>query len=280
MLVYLAERASEVVDQESVLRDVWQGAFVTNEVIWVYDAGRETLTRLTTSPGEEEHSIFTPDGREVTYDYSLSGPFRVFSRAADGASEARAITAESHNERPESYSRDGKTLVVSQEHSETGFDLWRIELEGEPQRRPLLVTPFDERSASLSPDGRWIAYSSNESGRFEVYVASFPEPGARFQVSVDGARSPGGPAEAERSCFSERTGERGGHRRLRKTPRRKAADGVSVESAAFVSRGGLSEALRRAAFGGAHPADRGGDRSGIESGARRAQLDPGAGLRE
>ena len=161
-----------------------------NTDLWVYDVGRETLTRLTTSSGEEEHSIFTPDGREVTYDYSLSGPFRVFSRAADGASEARAITAESHNERPESYSRDGKTLVVSQEHSETGFDLWWIELEGEPQRRPLLVTPFDERSASLSPDGRFIAYSSNESGRFEVYVASFPEPGARFQVSVDGGEEP------------------------------------------------------------------------------------------
>lgn len=161
-----------------------------NSDLWVYDVERETLTRLTTSSGEEEHPIFTPDGGEVTYDYSLSGPFRVFSRAADGAGEARAITAESQNERPESYSRDGKLLVVSQEHDETGFDLWILELEGGRRRRPFLVTTFDERSASLSPDGRWIAYSSNESGRFEVYVTSFPEPGARYQVSANGGEEP------------------------------------------------------------------------------------------
>ena len=160
-----------------------------NSDLWIYDVKRETFGRLTSSGGEEEHPLFTPDGREITYDYSMAGPFRLFSRTVDDASEPRGLGGEGYSENPESYSPDGKLLVFTRENLETGFDLFILDLEN-LSRRPLLKTPFDERSARLSPDGRILAYSSNESGRFEVYATSFPEPGARLQVSVEGGEHP------------------------------------------------------------------------------------------
>jgi len=160
-----------------------------NSDLWIYDRRRETFSRLTSSGGEEEHPLFTPDGREITYDYSMAGPFRLFSRPIDGASEPRGLGGEGGSEIPETYSADGKLLVLSEESFETGFDLWILDM-ADLTRRPFLATPFDERSARLSPDGRFLAYASNESGKFEIYATSFPEPGARLQVSAAGGEHP------------------------------------------------------------------------------------------
>ena len=160
-----------------------------NSDLWIYDRGRETFSRLTSSGGEEEHPLFAPGGREVTYDYSMAGPFRLFSRPIDGAGEPRKLGGEGGSEIPESYSADGKLLVLTEESFETGFDLWILEL-GDLTRRPFLATAFDERSARLSPDGRFVAYSSNESGKYEIYATTFPEPGPRLPISVAGGEHP------------------------------------------------------------------------------------------
>jgi serine/threonine-protein kinase len=160
-----------------------------NSDLWIYDDTRGAFSRLTATGGEEEHPLFAPGSREITYDYSMAGPFRLFTRAIDGAGEPRELGGEGGNERPESYSPDGKRLVVSEQGFETGYDLSILDLE-ERTRRTFLATPFDERSARVSPDGRFVAYSSNESGRFEVYATSFPDPGARLQVSVSGGEHP------------------------------------------------------------------------------------------
>ncbi len=160
-----------------------------NSDLWIYDRGRETFSRLTSSGGEEEHPLFTRDGREITYDYSMAGPFRLFSRAVDGAGGPRGLGGGGGSERAETFSADGEWLVVSEESFETGFDLGLVKLE-DLTRTPFLATPFDERSARLSPDGRFLAYSSNESGKFEIFATSFPEPGARLQVSVAGGEHP------------------------------------------------------------------------------------------
>jgi serine/threonine-protein kinase len=160
-----------------------------NSDLWVYHRKRETFSRLTSTGGEEEHPLFTPDGRELTYAYSMAGPFRLLSRLIDGGGEPRGLGGDGGSEVPEAYSPDGRFLVLSEESLETGFDLWIVNLE-DLNRAPLLATPFDERSARLSPDGRTLAYASNESGRFEIYATSFPEPGARLQVSVTGGEHP------------------------------------------------------------------------------------------
>jgi DNA-binding winged helix-turn-helix (wHTH) protein len=160
-----------------------------NSDLWIYDLARKTLTRLTTSGGEEEHPVFAPSGRELAYDYAMAGSFRIFSRPVDAGSGEREVVGSEYSDRPESFTPDGSRLVFSEEHPETGFNLWTVELEGS-KRSPLLVTPFNERQARVSPDGRWLAYSSDESGRFEVYVTSLPEPGAKLQVSVHGGQEP------------------------------------------------------------------------------------------
>ncbi len=97
----------------------------------------------------------------------MAGPFRLFSRPADGAGEPRALGGDGGSESPEAFSADGKLLVLSEQNFETGFDLSILDLK-EQSRRPLLATPFDECSARLSPDSHFLAYSSNESGRFEI----------------------------------------------------------------------------------------------------------------
>jgi Tol biopolymer transport system component/DNA-binding winged helix-turn-helix (wHTH) protein len=161
-----------------------------NSDLWIYDTRRSTLTRLTTSPGEEEHPLFSPDGRSLAYDYAMAGSFRLYSRAVDGSGRERKIGRGERNERAETFTPDGRNLVYSTENPRGGFDLGLVPLEGEGEERPLLRTPFDERYARISPDGRFLAYSSNESGRFEVYVTTFPDSGPRLQVSAEGGWHP------------------------------------------------------------------------------------------
>jgi serine/threonine-protein kinase len=113
----------------------------------------------------------------------------LFARPVDGAGEPRELGGQGGSETPESFSPDGRLLVFSEQSFESGFDLSLFD-RSDSSRTPLLVTPFDERSARISPDGRFLAYSSNRSGRFEVYATPFPEVGARLQVSVDGGEHP------------------------------------------------------------------------------------------
>ena len=160
-----------------------------NSDLWIYDRLRETFFRLTSSAGEEQHPLFAPNSLEIAYTYSMAGPFRMFSRPADGAGEPRELGGHGGSESPESFSADGKLLVFSEQSFESGFDLSILDAS-DSSRRALLATPFDERSARISPDGRFVAYSSNESGRFEVYATPFPEVGARLQVSVAGGEHP------------------------------------------------------------------------------------------
>lgn len=91
---------------------------------------------------------------------------------------------------PVSWSPDGKRLAFIQESPSGSFDIWILPLEQDRRPQPWRETPFNERNAEFSPDGRWLAYTSNESGRFEVYVEPYPGPGARYQVSTDGGDDP------------------------------------------------------------------------------------------
>jgi len=147
-----------------------------NSDLWVVDLDRGTQTRLTDSPGEEQGPVWSPDGRRIAYYYSLHGPFQMLWRAADGGGEPTPLLASEYSRRPESFTPDGTTLVFAELHPETGFDLWTLSLGSDPERavpRPLLRTRFDERHARVSPDGRWLAYVSDESGAAQVYLRPF-----------------------------------------------------------------------------------------------------------
>jgi serine/threonine-protein kinase len=154
--------------------------------IWVYDITRGTLARLTLGAGVHDWPIWTPDGKGVTFASRNAGSVDLFSRLTDGSgSEERLTAGEFRNPSPDSYSPDGRVLV-----SGADGDIWVLPMDGDRKPQPFLRTPFTESHPRISPDGRWLAYRSNESGRFEVYVRPFPGPGERHLISTDGATEP------------------------------------------------------------------------------------------
>jgi Tol biopolymer transport system component len=132
--------------------------------------------------------IWTPDEKGVAYRSQRAASYNIFWKPADGSgAEERLTTVDATNQTPSSFSPDGRTLVYNQLDPKTGtWDLWVFPLQGERKPQLFLKTSFNERGARLSPDGRWLAYVSDESGRYEVYVRPFPGPGGKWQISTEG----------------------------------------------------------------------------------------------
>jgi serine/threonine-protein kinase len=179
--------------------------------IWVYDLERRSRTRLT-SGGVNGYPIWTHDGQRVTFQSARSGGVSLYSRNADGSGDAVALIspagAQSGLSRslagllpgtmpvftaanphvPMSWSPDGKNLAFDERKPSAERDIWVLPQGEDPM--PFLVTPFDESAPSFSPDGKWLAYVSDESGRSEVYVQPFPGPGAKWLISLNGGTEP------------------------------------------------------------------------------------------
>jgi len=160
-----------------------------NADIWVHDLTRSTKTRLTFEDQREAHPAWSPSGREIVYQYQ-GPPHRLMRRAADGTGEATVpVEAETQMRRSE-WSRDGRYLVYDITIS-AASDIRYIELgtdgeAGEPVM--ILGSTADEQFAKLSPNGRFLAYESDESDRYEIYVLSFPGGDGKRQVSVNGGQ--------------------------------------------------------------------------------------------
>jgi serine/threonine-protein kinase len=162
-----------------------QGADGDNDV-WTCDLVRGSLTRLTFDPGEDETPVWSPDGAWVAWVTQRSGrPRQVMRRRADGSGEEQAVWTTDRHAHLHDWSPDGTQLLATQDGESTSRDVWIVPVAG-GAARPLLHGPFDELNPRLSPDGRWLAYSSDESGRFEVYVVRFSGMDGRAQVSVGG----------------------------------------------------------------------------------------------
>ncbi len=155
--------------------------------IWVYDFSRTTFTPLGTSPGGSSQApVWTPDGARIVYRATRAGFRNLFWKPVDGAGpEERLAEQDEGLQTPSSISSDGKWLAF-QRGGASGTDVWVLGLSGDRKPQPLLMTSFNESDARFSPDGRWIAYGSDESSRPEIYVQPFQTPGRRWQVSTDG----------------------------------------------------------------------------------------------
>jgi hypothetical protein len=158
-----------------------------NDDVWVQDLERGTLTRLTFEPGDEGMPVWTRDGRSVIYP---RGDRRaLLKRAADGTGAAEMLLDPKALVDCGSVSPDGTTLAYTMFDQEKGTDIWLLSLDGKRASKLFIQTPFEEYWPRFSPDGRWLAYVSQESGRSEVYVSGMNDEG-RWQVSNGGGDLP------------------------------------------------------------------------------------------
>ena len=160
--------------------------------IWTLDVARGALTRQTFEAGEDETSTWMPDGKTLVYASSRQDkPRTVFRRRADGAGAEESLWTGTQHVHVETVTADGRALILAvSEVNGSPPDLALLPLDGDHALKPLLQSKFGEAGARLSPDGRWLAYFSNETGRDEVYVRAFPSLEGKLQVSTGGGRQP------------------------------------------------------------------------------------------
>jgi Tol biopolymer transport system component len=157
--------------------------------IWVYDLARGTLTKLT-SEARNARAAWTPDGTRVTYGSASGGNENIFWKPVDGSGAAERLTTSDHSNFAAAWSPDAQTLAFVEARPDTGSNIWILPRQGDRRPRAFVETRFAEAYPDFSPDGRWLAYASDESGRSEVYVQAFPGPGPRHQVSTNGGTAP------------------------------------------------------------------------------------------
>jgi len=165
--------------------------------IWVWDLAHETLSPVTRDPAPDIAPIWTPDGRDIIFGSTRNGAQNVFRQPADGSRPAERLTAAESPQFPLSISPDGTQVVVRQQTSnaDLGFDLVLLRLASPmPSGGATLVpmrTAYPKDNGVISPNGRWLAYESNESNQYQIYVGPFPDVDrGRWKVSTSGGRSP------------------------------------------------------------------------------------------
>jgi Tol biopolymer transport system component len=166
-----------------------------NTDVWLYEIGRAVWTRFTFDPAAERWPIWSPDGSTIVFSSNRKMRQDLFQRASSGAGNEELLLESSINKAPSDWSRDGKFIAYHADDPKTRNDIWILpmnpkETGGERKPIPFLQTEFSEVRASFSPDGRWISYMSDESGRMEVYIRPFPGPGGKWQVSTNGGSRP------------------------------------------------------------------------------------------
>jgi Tol biopolymer transport system component/DNA-binding winged helix-turn-helix (wHTH) protein len=158
--------------------------------IWVYDLERGARTRLTSHPATDIVPVWSPDSERIAFSSYKPGNIDVFLAPADGSAGEKAIVSGPTNERVSDWSSDGRRIVYSLLTADNGYDIWYAEQSGAGgwNHMPFLQTPSNEYAAKLSPDGRYVAYLSNETGRDEIFVRPFPAGGRKWPISTNGGR--------------------------------------------------------------------------------------------
>jgi hypothetical protein len=160
--------------------------------LWIREGAR--TSRFTHDPADDFFTIWSPDGARVVFTSNRKGPLDLYVKAADGSGSEEPLLQSSDTKRPNSWSPDGRFILYWS--SRNNGDLMVLPMpdpltkSGGSQPYPFLSTPFNENQGVFSPDGKWVAYASNESGRYEIYVRPFPGPGGEWQVSTGGGTMP------------------------------------------------------------------------------------------
>ena len=165
--------------------------------IWVYRWERDTLTRLTFDAATESDPLWSPSGDGLVFRSNREGPGSLYWKRSDGSGEVQRLTESRNLQLPTSWHPTGKYLAFFELDPETNFDIRILPLEGDDrsgwkpgQVTTFLNSPFDEQHPAFSPDGRWLAYQSNEAGQYEIYVRPFPGSGGKWPISSGGGTIP------------------------------------------------------------------------------------------
>ena len=177
----------------------------SNDDIWLMDVATGRFDRFSFDPSEDESPIWAPDGRRVAYSSAAVGEQRrLFVKTVGSAEPARLVYTSKRHFHLSSWSPDGHWLALY-EFEPLSVDVWLLNLDDPSRLLPVATSPAAESDAVFSPDGRWLAYCSDESGRSEVYVVSFPDLGAKQQVSREGGCYPQWSATGEELFLFDRS---------------------------------------------------------------------------
>ena len=179
----------------------------TKRDIWLIDLARGVKQRFTFDPADDFNPVWSRDGSLLFFTSDRKGQRDIFQKKVNAAEEEQLVYTSPEIKSLCDLSPDGRLLIYNtnptDSSSVTRNDLWLLPLEGERNPRPFLKTPFNEDQAVISPDGKWVAYKSNESGRDEIYVATFPQLSGKWQVSKDGGAEPQWRHDAKELFFSD-----------------------------------------------------------------------------
>jgi Tol biopolymer transport system component len=160
--------------------------------VWLMNVGRGVASRFTFNPALDSTPIWSPDGRRLAFGSARKVVGDLYEKPTDGATDEQPLLVNTQEKWLYDWSRDGRFILygVFADPKTTGGDLWTLPLTGDRTPFPVAQTSFEEFGGQFSPDGRWLAYASNESGRAEIYVRPFPSPGGKWQVSTAGGNQP------------------------------------------------------------------------------------------
>ena len=178
-------------DEKRVAMDV-RDPSSSNTDVWVFDLARKTQTRLTFSPGFDGFPIWSPDDAQIAFSSDRKSPGDIYVKSSSGTGEEKAVLASDMDKTPYSWSSDGKTIAFygldSRAKNRTGM-LGTVSI-ADGKSSPFAPSPFNQGEPTFSPDGKWIAFTSNESGKYQVYARAFPDTGGKWQISSAGGEDP------------------------------------------------------------------------------------------